>query len=130
MKRAIKITLITILSLFFVLIIAWLTANEPLPEGEPGPRAEALADRMLLALNDSAYQNLELISWKYPRGPHEYDWYKQKDTVEVRWGNMRVLLCTTTLDGSAFWTMRLYPVAKRKRRCIPHGTSLPMIPFG
>ncbi|MFH6982597.1 hypothetical protein [Marinoscillum luteum] len=102
MKKAIKIILIVILSLFIVLIIAWLTANEPLPEGEPGPRAEALADRMLLALNDSAYQNLELISWKYPRGPHKYDWYKQKDTVEVRWDNMRVLLCTTTLDGSAF----------------------------
>lgn len=102
MKKIIKIGLFLILGLMVLLLITWMAVNEPLPEGESGPRAEALADRMLLALNDSAYQNLELVSWTYPRGPHSYDWYKEKDTVEVRWDDMRVLLCTSTLDGSAF----------------------------
>ncbi|WP_421889383.1 hypothetical protein [Marinoscillum sp.] len=102
MKKAVKVSLILMLSLLVILLIAWTMVNEPLPEGESGPRAEALADRMLLALNDSAYQQLEQISWRYPRGPHEYDWYRQKDTVEVRWEDKRVLFCTSTLDGSAF----------------------------
>lgn len=71
-----------------------------MPEGEPGARAEKLADEMLAALNEDAYQSLEQISWTFPRG-HSFVWDKAIDSVSVKWDNSVVRFCTSTLQGYA-----------------------------
>jgi hypothetical protein len=84
-------------SILFVLIAAgaifYLSKNEPLPKGEQGKEADALAMKMLNALNYEAYKNTETIAWNF-RNEHFYKWNKQENIVAVSWDNNKVILHT------------------------------------
>ena len=84
-------------SIFFVLIatgaIFCLFKNEPLPKGEQGKEADALATKMLNALNYEAYENTEKIEWNF-RNDHFYKWNKQENVVAISWANYKVILHT------------------------------------
>ena len=84
-------------SIFFVLIatgaIFYLFKNEPLPKGEQGKEADALATKMLNALNYEAYENTEKIAWNF-RNDHFYKWNKQENIVAISWANYKVILHT------------------------------------
>ncbi|MDX1476637.1 MAG: hypothetical protein R3301_02990 [Saprospiraceae bacterium] len=72
--------------------------NRPLPKGEPGLAAEALADSMLAAVNEPAWDQLRFIAWCYD-GRREYVWDTWYHLVEIRDGSRRILLNTRALDG-------------------------------
>ncbi len=78
--------------------IAYQVLDEDLPEGKEGPEAESLADRMLLAVNKSAFDTLQFISWTYPGG-HNYQWDREAGHVIVAWDDYEVDLDLTTLKG-------------------------------
>jgi hypothetical protein len=84
-------------SILFILIAAGaifhLSKNEPLPKGEQGKEADALATKMLNALNYEAYKNTENIAWNF-RNEHFYKWNKQENIVAVSWANYKVILHT------------------------------------
>lgn len=54
MKKPILIVLLAILT---VLVVSYFIFDEPLPKGESGPAADELAQKMLNAVNDDAWQN-------------------------------------------------------------------------
>jgi len=84
-----------------IIIIAVAVAvviHEPLPEGESGEAADALAQKMLAAINDSAWQETEFVAWTFPGG-HHYVWDKNRHWVEVKWGSNRVLLKINSKQG-------------------------------
>ncbi len=72
--------------------ILYVIYNEPLPEGKSGPRAEALAQKMLNAINYEAYQNTRFLEWSFAGGSHRYKWDKANGKVEVNWNNRTVML--------------------------------------
>ena len=74
--------------------------NEPLPTGESGPEADALAQRMLDALNNDGYQNATMVEWTFRGGSNNYKWDKKKSVVQVGWGNYRVELDLITPSSS------------------------------
>jgi hypothetical protein len=84
-------------SILFVLIAAgaifYFAKNESLPQGKQGKEADALATKMLNALNYQAYKNTETISWNF-RNEHFYTWNKQENIVAVSWDNNKVILHT------------------------------------
>jgi hypothetical protein len=84
-------------SILFVLIAAgaifYFAKNESLPQGKQGKEADALAMKMLNALNYQAYKNTETISWNF-RNEHFYKWDKQENIVAVSWDNNKVILHT------------------------------------
>ena len=69
----------------------YLKYHEDLPTGTQGAEADALATRMLEALNEEAYLNTDYIEWTF-KGVHHYKWYKTNKSVEVSWSNITVLL--------------------------------------
>lgn len=81
-------------------IIAFSVINENLPEGQIGPEAEELAEKMLAALNYEAYQALDTIAWTFYRG-HHFVWDKTNDKVNVKWEDFEVDLSTQTQKGTA-----------------------------
>jgi len=96
MKRFLKI-LIKILSAlillgFLVFGILYAIYNEPLPEGRPGPEAEAMAEKMLKTINNEAYKNTRFMEWSYAGGAHTYKWDKENGKVTVRWNDYIVHL--------------------------------------
>lgn len=80
--------------------IGYIVYNEPLPQGETGPEADALAEKMLKALNSKAYHNTRFLEWSYAGNTHHYKWDKANGRVEVRWSDYRVLLNLNDISKS------------------------------
>ncbi|MEQ8807825.1 MAG: hypothetical protein RIE59_02055 [Imperialibacter sp.] len=100
MMKALKFTGIVLLSLLLPGAgVIWI-ASDPLPEGEKGPEAEALANKMLMSMNYEAYQQIKILSWTFA-GRHHYVWDKQENTVTVHWDDVEVEFSPDTFDGSA-----------------------------
>lgn len=74
---------------FFVL---YLVYNKPLPESQKGPVADALAEKMLMAINHDAYKQTRFLEWSFARGVHKYKWDKENGKVEVKWKDYNVNL--------------------------------------
>ena len=81
-------------------VLFWLFLDESVPVGKEGPEAEAMADKMLSAINYTEYQQLTFLSWTY-RGGVTHEWWKQEKKVKASWDDLEVLLDLNTLDGSA-----------------------------
>ncbi|MCB0640134.1 MAG: hypothetical protein KDC44_00780 [Phaeodactylibacter sp.] len=101
LKKVLKWTGIVVGVLILGLVIAGFIMNEPLPKGKKGPEAEALAQKMLNAINIEAWNQTGMISWDF-MGRHSFLWDKKRNFVEVTWGENRVLLNSQTVKGLAY----------------------------
>ncbi len=73
--------------------------DEPIPVGVEGPKADALANKMLNALNYEAYQNTNYLEWTFKKRRH-YEWDKEKNTCAVFWKENKVVLDLTDYTKS------------------------------
>lgn len=99
MKKFFKILGIILLTLIVITLIFYFKNNEPLPKGEKGEKAEALATKMMAAIHKEAYDNTEFLEWSF-RNQNFYKWYKQEGKVEVSWKNNKVILNTKSPEES------------------------------
>jgi len=99
LKKLFKLFGFLILLALVVFGILYYLYNEPLPKGESGPEADALAYRMLDALNYKKFNDSKIIEWSF-RGNHTYKWNKEKATVNVAWGDNKVELDLITPHSS------------------------------
>lgn len=93
-----------LLLIFFLIMIAgfilFRVIDKPLPQGISGPAAEALADKMLKAVNIEAWDTTFAVQWSF--GGHDYLWDRKNNFVRVKWDDHKVLLNTKNLKGAAF----------------------------
>ena len=101
MRTAIKIIGGLLAVLLVVGFIFWLVNNEDRPAGESGPAAEALTDKMLAAVNKSAWDTTRYVTWDFG-GRHQFLWDKERHFVRVNWGDKQVLLHTKSVTGKAY----------------------------
>jgi len=92
--------------------ILYYLYNEPLPTGESGPEADALAYRMFDALNYKNYNNTKVLEWSF-RGDHHYIWNREKEIVTVSWDDIVVQLDLITPSSSTA-AINNVPVAYEK----------------
>lgn len=97
--KFLKWTSIVLVSLVVILFVSVKIASKSLPEGEQGPEAEALADKMLAAINKTAYDDLSYLEWTF-RDDHHFSWNKTDHTVIVRWDHYEVNLSPNDLTGT------------------------------
>ncbi len=90
MKKIVKLLGIGIGAILLIGILYGVAINEALPEGKPGPKADALAKKMLTALNHEAYQRTRFLEWSYQGGKNQYTWDKAMGKCVVRWGGYKV----------------------------------------
>ncbi len=105
-----KLILGILVTLLIVFVIVYITYNEPLPQGKKGDAADAMATKMLTALNYDAYKNTRYIRWSF-RGAHHYVWDKDQYKVDVSWDDIKVNLnlkqlntSTVTVNGNTITT--------------------------
>ncbi len=92
MKRILRIIAGLALLLLIGGAITFFILNEPLPQGTPGPEAEALAIKMQEAVGaDALEEKTGVLSWTFANKNH-YVWDPKRNLVEVKFGNSRVLL--------------------------------------
>ena len=82
----------------FVIFGWWM--HEELPKGKEGAAADALAHKMLAALNHSAYEKTRFLEWSFQNGTNNYIWDKQTGQVKINWDEITVNLELTDLDKS------------------------------
>lgn len=63
--------------------------NEDLPIGIQGEQADALANKMLDALDYDSFKNTDYIEWSFKKR-HHYKWKKAKNICEVYWKDYKV----------------------------------------
>lgn len=73
--------------------------DENLPIGVKGAQAEALANKMLNALDYKAYQNTNYIEWTF-KNRHHYKWEKSNHQCMVYWEDYKVHLNFNNLSKS------------------------------
>lgn len=94
-KKLIKIILgivifLTLPSLLFFGFV-FFKYNEDIPTGIEGVQADALATKMLDALDYEAYKNTHYLEWTFKRR-HHYQWQKNEGTCTVFWETYKVEL--------------------------------------
>ncbi len=99
MKKVLKAIGIILALLIIVGALFYVVNNESLPTGIKGEKAEALASKMMKALNYEAYKKTEVLKWSF-RGKHFYKWHKPENIVEVSWDNNKVVLHTKQPEKS------------------------------
>lgn len=92
-KKILKIILgvivfFTLPSLLFFGFL-YLKYNEDLPTGVKGEQADALANKMLDALNHEAYDATNYLEWTF-KNRHHYKWQKDKNICDVYWKDFKV----------------------------------------
>lgn len=91
-KKILKVLAGVLIFALFTLTAFYLIYNKPLPVGTAGSEAEALAAKMLAAVNYPAYENTRFLEWTFAGGAHHYKWDKERKNVEVRWDAIVVKL--------------------------------------
>ncbi len=91
-KKIVKILAGVGIFVLVVLTVLYFIYDKSLPTGTSGPEAEALAKKMLNAINHEAYEDTRFLEWSFAGGSHHYTWDKEKNTVEVKWKDFEVHL--------------------------------------
>ncbi len=96
MKRIVlKISklLLGLLLVFGILFgVLYMVYDQDLPKGTQGAQADALARKMLKAVNYQQFLDTRFLEWSYAGGAHTYKWDKEKGEVRVEWDDYVVQL--------------------------------------
>ncbi len=96
MKKVLKILFKTIgvivLLVLVVFGVCYALYDQDLPEGKPGPEADAMANKMLKAVNNEQYLKTRILEWSFAGNKHHYKWDKENGKVVVRWKDFKVNL--------------------------------------
>ena len=92
LKRALKVLLIVLGLLMLTAGILYFSFNESLPVGTNPKDADALAQKMLIAVKNSEYESTRFLEWSFAGGRHSYKWDKENGKVEVKWSKYLVNL--------------------------------------
>jgi hypothetical protein len=101
MKKLFKIIGYVLLILIVLLTAAFFKYNEKRPVGIKSENAEALAQKMMQAVNKSAWDSTNIISWT-SRGGNTFLWDKKRQFVQVEWKNNKVLLDINKISGKSW----------------------------
>ncbi len=82
--------LLAILSVIYFGFL-YLKYNQDLPSGKQGIEADALANKMLDALNYEDYKNTRYIEWTFKNKNH-FKWNKSEGICDVIWKDFKVTL--------------------------------------
>lgn len=101
MKKTLRLIGLVFLILIVALFAFYMVKNESLPEGTASTEADALAQKMMQAMNKAAWDSTKSVSWTF-RGEHDYEWNRVDHTVVVTWGDYRVLLNPAEQSGEVY----------------------------
>ena len=100
-KTWLKWLVLGFLVLVLALFVTLKALSKPRPEVVSSPAADALARKMLLAVNDEAWQKTGAVRWIFANR-HEHLWDRHRHLARVRWSNHEVLVNLHSRKGLAF----------------------------
>ncbi len=113
--RWLKITGIVIGVLVVGVFALVFLLSKPLPEGKEGPAADALAQKMLEAIDHQAWKSTGAVQWTFAER-HRFIWDRKRHFVQVTWGDHRVLVDINKQEGIAYTNES--PVSDEENRAL------------
>lgn len=107
---------------FLLFCFIYFKYNTPLPEGIQGPKADALATRMLEELNYKAYDSTQFIEWSF-KSRHHYQWQKNENKCTVLWKNYKVNLDFATPENNKAYMHNFKLIGDEKTEAIDQATT-------
>jgi hypothetical protein len=101
MKKIFKILGYILLAIIALLTVGFFTLNEKKPTGVKGEKAEALAQKMVQAVNKTAWDTTAFVRWT-SRGGNTILWDKKRNLAQLEWKNTKVLLNINKISGKAW----------------------------
>jgi hypothetical protein len=98
MMRAFKILAAILILGLVALVAVGYSLSDPRPSGQSGPEADALARSMEAAVNKDAWDKTGAVRWSFFE-QHQYVWDRERDLVELQWGDSRALFRTADQTG-------------------------------
>lgn len=83
------------------LFITKQALSESMPQGTAGPAADALANKMLAAIDKPAWDTTGVVQWTF-KGMHDFLWDKKRNLVKVNWEDYEVLVTLDETTGKAW----------------------------
>jgi len=100
-RRLIVVFMVFFFTILAGVVIAGMVMDEKLPDGKEGPEAEALAQKMLNAINHEAWLATGAVTWSF-RGGHDFIWDRTRHYVKVSWKKYEVYVDINARQGVAF----------------------------
>ena len=101
MKKILKIIAALLLFTLIATAAYLYFISQPLPQGQQGPKAEELTDKIQVAINQKAWDSTAAVAFTF-MGSHHYLWDKKRNLVQVKWDDKTVLYNTKTQEGVAY----------------------------
>ena len=101
MKKVFKIIAYLLLAVILLLGAAYIRYNEKRPVGVKGERAEVLAQKMMQAVNKTAWDSTAIVGWT-SRAGNTYVWDKQRNLVQITSKDSKVLLNVYKRSGKVW----------------------------
>lgn len=101
MKKFLKFLGFLLLGIILLLIVAYFVMNKKLPTGNEGAKAERLAQKMLLAVDKTAWDTTDVISFSFPGG-HNHLWDKKRHYAQTEWSAYRAIFDVNTVKGKVW----------------------------
>lgn len=117
MKKVFKIIGVILLLLIVLLTAAFFKYNEKMPVGVKSEKAEALAQKMLQAVNKTAWDSTAFIRWT-SRGGNTILWDKTRNLAQVEWKNNKILLNVQKMSGKAYENQTEVTDAKKAQELV------------
>ncbi|WP_420579855.1 hypothetical protein [Reichenbachiella sp.] len=89
--------------------------DESLPDGQLGEEADALAQKMLYSINDSAWQNTGAVSWGYD--DRTFIWDRKRHFTQVNFDGNQVLLDINNRKGYIIESAKDLSVEEKVETC-------------
>lgn len=102
MKKALKWIGIILGSIIALVVITGVILNKKKPTSKTGPEADALAQKVLTAINYPAWDTTRVLTWTFFGGGHHYVWDKKRNFAQIKWKENEVLMKLDEVDGTAF----------------------------
>jgi hypothetical protein len=99
--KVLKWIFIVLIAVGLIGIFGYLIIDEDLPQGNKGEKAEQLTEKILEAVNDSAWQEIAIVKWSLG-GRNNLIWDKERHWAKVSWENYDVFIKLDTKTGVAF----------------------------
>lgn len=105
-----------------VVVIAgglWV-ANKGLPQGKPGPEADALARKIEHAIRKDAWDKIGVVQWTYS-GQRQHVWDRKRSLAQVIWkkGEYKALFAIAQPEaGQVFWRGKLVQDVKEQKKSL------------
>jgi len=118
LKRILKIIVVVMGVLLIASLVLYVVYDQPVPEGKNPAEADLLAQKMLAAIHNEAYEQTTLIEWSFPNGSHRYKWDKANGKVKVTWKDYEVDLNLKQPNKSSVFELQKVVTGKKKEQLI------------